>query len=167
MHWARNALQLDTSRPIRRAAALLCRELYGCVVRECNETIIEESDATAVEGRSLVVEMVISGEEALYFALERCITGEDTEEKSKKTVLASGNKLSRIYDLATVSRCQEAVDNRNLAENEGFFAAAKLIAASKKRNEANPIAKLLRERRQDKVGALKGLKIDFDSLKLT
>eukprot|EP00957_Ditylum_brightwellii_P009387 709866-Ditylum_brightwellii.AAC.1 len=29
-----DALRLDASRPVRRAASLLCRELYACVLRE-------------------------------------------------------------------------------------------------------------------------------------
>jgi hypothetical protein len=103
-----DALQLDSSRPVRRAAALLARELYACIENELND-----GHSTA----AMAVAMVRSRENALYNALSCCI---------------AGNNVGKVrhLDAATQSRCVEAVEIRNQLESLSVFDAAAFIEQS-------------------------------------
>jgi len=157
---------MDTSRPIRRTAASLCREMYGCVLREYNESVsssLRGDDLKNLDGYSLAVEMLVSGEEALFAILQSCVSGKDTREGS-----ASDGGKQYAYDPAAVARCEEALDKRSQAENEGIFVAANLLAESKKQVDQNPIARILRSERkgEETVRAMQGLSVDSNNLKL-
>lgn len=159
MHFATNSLNLEASRPVRRATALLCCELYRAVLREQDQDDNLENDVA----RSLAVEIVSSGEEELYSALGRCM---DTNETSSST-----SKL-RLYDPATAERCKEALQARAEAESSGVFAAAKLYVVSTNQENSSRAADIIRARLKEgnersgseTVTAMKGLKVDRNSL---
>eukprot|EP00804_Cyclotella_cryptica_P005580 CCRYP_003088-RB/>CCRYP_003088-RB protein AED:0.09 eAED:0.09 QI:95/-1/1/1/-1/1/1/168/1428 len=112
-----DALQLDCSRPVRRAAALLARELYACVEREvCNEN-------NSHPRTTMVVAMVCSREEVLHNVLLSSVSATDINS----TVV---NGKTRCADGATQARCQEALEIRMHLDSLSIFGTASLIAQS-------------------------------------
>jgi hypothetical protein len=118
-----DALQLDKSRPVRRAAASLARELYSSV-----ETEISGNDDVSSTA-SMAVALVCSRETVLCAVLRSCLTGNATNTSSK----------AYFTDVATQSRCMEAIEIRKHLESLSVFNAAALVAESMK-VESEPVA---------------------------
>jgi hypothetical protein len=112
-----DALQLNCSRPVRRAAALLARELYACVNRELSDEN-DEHPRTA-----MAVAMVCSREDALHHVLLSCVSTHDVETSAV-------NGQPRYVDVATQARCKEALEIRAHLDSLSIFGAATLIAQS-------------------------------------
>ena len=123
-----DALQLDDSRPVRRAAALLARELYSIV-----ETELSSNGDTSVSD-SMAVAMVCSHESILYNVLQTCVSGRDTNTAGEV----------RYMDVATQSRCTEAIEIRNHLESMSVFDAAAMVAHSID-VEKEPLVKAVRK----------------------
>ena len=123
-----DALQLDNSRPVRRAAASLARDLYVSVDNElsCNDALHPTS--------SMAVAMVCSQESVLYSVLQSCASGNDT--------LPNGN--ARYLDMATQSRCTEAIELREHLQSLAVFDAATLVSDSLT-VESVPVVKAVRK----------------------
>ena len=124
---ATDALQLDASRPVRRIAACLARDLYACVMRE----------ATSPSGAytsSMAVAIVDADEENLYNILNRCVSADELGMITK----------SSLVDPATQCRSQEAIDIRLDLEAMGVFQAAAVIVHSLKMELNNPVIQVVR-----------------------
>ena len=115
-----DAMSLDSSRLVTRAAALLAREMYNCFLREADrlEASVAESTIDRSSSNALTIpfstEMVSSGEDRMLIALREYI------ERSS---------AASINDTATSVRCQEAIELRQEAEEKGIVLAAKLVLA--------------------------------------
>jgi hypothetical protein len=155
IHFAATSLTLETSRPVRRATAILCYELYCAILREQDE----ESYGSVDLPSSLAVETVSSGEEELLLALKRCVNASDVK--------------TRLYDPAMTERCKEALDARMAIERSGILPAAKLYLITMEQGSSSRAADVVRARlnegrangSKDVVRAMKGLKVGADSLK--
>ena len=137
MHFATNALNLEVSRPVRRAAALLCSELYGAILLEQEGAAAPSSSRpfNYCADNALTVEMVSSDEEALHVALRRCVDINDAIEPVAPTSPVIAGKV-RFRDPATDKRCEEALDAREEAVRRGVLATAYLhVAASKEEDD--------------------------------
>jgi len=172
----KQVLRLDASRPMRRSAALLCREMYSVVLREFDK---DENDSFL----SFATAMVSCDEEALHATLERCLSADDVDivggaddGTTARTAVAVQGKV-RLVDPATTARCQEALEIRSSIDGLGIWTAAKLLAISKKNQDMNDPATraIIRQLQQtkkrngrdggkDSVQAMQGLRIDGDSL---
>jgi len=170
-----NAVRLESSRPVRRAAALLCRDLYNCALREVENT--QEGGNPAL---SFLVELVSSDELSLQRALQRCISGKDVDQNtSEGTKVAIKNKI-RLFDPATVARCQEALDIRETINQSGNLSVAEVLSKTRKKDEQDAtslmIGRLINKvpsgdtnkykGQQNVVRAMKGLSVDADDLRL-
>jgi hypothetical protein len=122
-----DALQLDKSRPVRRAAACLARDLYSCVMRE----VTESNDG---ENSALAVAIVDADEDKLYNLLIRCVAAKDL-------AISTGSVL---VDPATQCRCQEAVDIRQELHDMGVLQAAAMISNSLKEEMNDPVVQGVR-----------------------
>ena len=111
-----DAMRLDSSRNVRRSAALLARELYGCLLREQASMHLRIQQNTNGTGQLRFAASLVSikDQEDLM-----CVTLQDH-------ACVSGNTTA-VFDPATQSRCQEALDLRD--EAELVMAAAKLWLA--------------------------------------
>ncbi|KAL3756304.1 hypothetical protein ACHAWU_007255 [Discostella pseudostelligera] len=107
---ATDAMQLDTSRPVRRVAACLARDLYACVMRELTTPSGENIESTC----SMAVAIVDANEDKLYNVLTRCV---------------SSNELAKtdFVDPSTQCRSQEAIDIRQELEAMGVLRAAEVV----------------------------------------
>jgi hypothetical protein len=170
-----NAVRLESSRPVRRAAALLCRDLYNCALREVENT--QEGGNSVL---SILVELVSNDEESLQRALQRCISRKDVDQNSSAgNRVAIKNKI-RLFDPATVARCQEALDIRETIYQSGNLSMAEVLSKTRKKDEQDAtslmIGRLMNkvprgETKQYKgqknvVRAMKGLSVDADGLRL-
>ncbi|KAL7433358.1 hypothetical protein ACHAXM_003507 [Skeletonema potamos] len=133
---ALDALQLESSRPVRRSAALLCRELYACVMRE--ETTDEETEKKAASS-SMAIAMVCAGEDKLVSALTRCITATDVDTDDSAAVKGK----TRLVDPATQSRSNESLEMRG--ELDTIFQMAKVLAKSMEREAKDPVVEAVRK----------------------
>jgi len=122
-----DALQLNKSRPVRRAAACLARDLYSCVMREVTES--NDGGNTA-----LVVAIVDAVENKLYNLLIRCVVADEL-------AISTG---SALVDPATQCRCQEAVDIRQELDDMGVLQAAALISNSLQDEMNDPVVQGVR-----------------------
>ena len=122
-----DALQLNKSRPVRRAAACLARDLYSCVMREVTES--NDGGNTA-----LAVAIVDAVEDKLYNLLIRCVVADDL-------AISTG---SALVDPATLCRCQEAVDIRQELDDMGVLQAAALISNSLQDEMNDPVVEGVR-----------------------
>ena len=122
---ATDALQLDASRPVRRIAACLARDLYGCVMREATSPSGVNTDYTS----SMAVAIVDAGEENLYNVLKSCVSADELGTITK----------SNLVDPATQCRSQEAIDIRLDLEAMGVLQAAAMIVYSLKMELNNPV----------------------------
>jgi len=116
-----NAMALDSSRLFRRAVALMCSELYACAVREA------EQEGSEI---NFILSLLSSGEDALEATL-RFHTSSKTSAKHN------------TVDSATTARCIEALHFRNILDEKGIISAGNAILELKKKNDSDPIAKLL------------------------
>ena len=168
MIFATNSLNLETSRPVRRATALLCCELYGALLLEQNEEASRERDDFVDLFHSVAIEMVSSDEEAMHAALRRCVEVSDVAESTTPPLISNG---LRLYDPATAERCKEALDARAEVERCGAIAAAKLYVTSTQHDSSNSVVDLIRARLNeggsdgsDAVTAMKRLKLHSENL---
>jgi hypothetical protein len=122
---ATDALQLDASRPVRRIAACLARDLYGCVMREATSPSGVNTDYTS----SMAVAIVDADEENLYNVLKSCVSADELGTITK----------SSLVDPATQCRSQEAIDIRLDLEAMGVLQAAAMIVFSLKMELNNPV----------------------------
>ena len=121
-----NVLRLDQSRVVRRPAALLCREVYACSLRE--------SEKYSVTMRVYDAEFTIAlaqDDETLLTTLQRCIAADDVDLICNDKVVHSVKDKTRLYDPATVARCQEALDIRDELAECGFLGVVLLHVKSK------------------------------------
>ena len=183
VHLGKTALSLDTSRPVRRAAASLSRELYNVLLGQV-ENVIESSSGNANSNSndleallSFACAMVEAKEESLCDALRRCLAADDVDllRKGERVSAAVKGKV-RLADSATMARCQEALIARDAIDKLQVFGAAKLLTASKDQMNHDATAKVIMERLSEgtrgrgrsevAAQALKGLQIDADKLEL-
>ena len=171
IHFASTSLNLEMSRAVRRATAVLCYELYSAALREQDEESQDDEYNSVDLSSSLAVEMVSSGEEGLKSALQRCVNASDvTHPDPSPTAIAS--KKIRLYDPAMAERCKEALDLRMEIERSGIFSAAKLYLITMEQDNSSRVADLVRTRlnegcvsgSKDVVTAMKGLKVHAGSL---
>jgi hypothetical protein len=122
---ATDALQLDSSRPVRRVAACLARDLYACVMRELTTPSGENIESTC----SMAVAIVDANEDKLYNVLTRCV---------------SSNELAKtdFVDPSTQYRSQEAIDIRQELEALGVLRAAAVVLLEQSKYPESIIQKL-------------------------
>ncbi|KAL3810296.1 hypothetical protein ACHAXA_007020 [Cyclostephanos tholiformis] len=120
-----DALQLDASRPVRRNAACLARDLYTCVRREATSLSEGNKDYTS----SIAVAIVNADEENLYSVLTRCVSADELTMASRPS----------FVDPATQSRSQEAIDIRLDLEAMGVLQAATVVVHSLNMELNNPV----------------------------
>ena len=116
------ALQLDHSRPVRRAAALLCRELYSCALKEVasnSGNIIQISNVK-------VARALVESEEDLMYNTIKC------------AIFSSDVCKTNHYDPAFVSRCEEALHTRTIISDRGIFSALSLIVRNEDHDKDIP-----------------------------
>ncbi len=126
VHLGLNALRLDHSRVVRRSAALLCRELYSCALRE---TVDLTENAKLVDV-SFTMALIKCYESLLRNFLERCVAGDDVDVNLGHETLNSVKGKTRLYDSATVARCKEALDIRNTIYDSGMLGLIELHVKS-------------------------------------
>ena len=132
---ALDSLQLESSRPVRRSAALLARELYASVMRD--ET--EEEGGEKESASMMAIAMVCAGEDKLVNALERCVTADDVDTDNSQTIKGK----TRLVDPATQSRSKEALEMR--LELEIIFEMATILAKSIEREAQDPVVEVVRK----------------------
>ena len=113
---ATDALQLDASRPVRRLAASLARDLYACTMKE----VTSQNGSTRECSSTMAVAIMNTSEQIMFDTLSRCASANDTPVNGK----------SRLVDISTQSRCAEAIEIRLELEAMGVLQAAALIAHS-------------------------------------
>jgi hypothetical protein len=136
-----DVLRLDSSRTVCRAAALLARECYGCLLREQNELAEAVDDPNHHGGAPLplAVALLSSDEELLFSTLRNhaLSRGDDSER--------------RVDDPATAVRCQEAISLREQADEAGIFTAARLVLSQ---SAPSPLPSILSGFRQNNSGII-------------
>ena len=118
-----DALRLDKTRPVRRSAALLSREVYRAVLREGEKGVEFQNKSMYQCILPMTLELVSSGCEATLAATLKQISALNE---------TSGN---RHYDPATDARCQEALNARHLCEEFGYLALASAMAKEMKQRD--------------------------------
>ena len=134
-HLAIDGLTLDSSRAVRRSITLLARELYACILRELEDVIKLVDGATNKQTQApmpLTMEVVASDEELLFAALRAC--------------LQRRSDVNDIDDPATASRCMEAIELRDQADESGFLTASRLFLDQGKRREIPDILKIIKNK---------------------
>ena len=113
-----DALRLETSRPVTRAASLLAREIYGSLVYEQQDVVeaLQDSQHSRSDIRIPMAVALVNSDEALLVAVLKYVVAGVGE-----------NKKRRLYDPATEVRCKEALQLREQVEKGGIMAAARLI----------------------------------------
>lgn len=176
MELGKQVLRLDASRPMRRAAALLCREVYSVVKREFDDAM-DDSDTFL----SFATAMASCDEGTLRATLERCLSADDVdlvvnshpESGTSSRAIATVQGKVRLADPATMARCQEALEIRSSIDEIGIWTAARLLAASKSnQGNENPATRAIIRRLQqtkmrkneNSVQAMQGLRLDGNSL---
>jgi len=137
-----DALRLETARSVRRAGALLSRDLYQrlALERDPGSLSYVQTSSTNI---SMAMAMVSAGEEVLCTALEHCVRTQDLGDNCH-LALSERRCDQRYFDAATVARCQEALDYRNEAERDGILATAHLALETKRTHDRHPITRMLR-----------------------
>jgi len=118
-----SVLQLEESRPVRRAVACLARELYTCTLKEVTAELGNSKDSPAT---TMAIAIVKSNEVQMYNALISCVSSSN-----------QGDTSSRLIDPATQSRCSEAMEIREELENIGILRVATLVAQSQENDSKN------------------------------
>lgn len=136
-----DTLRLEVTRPVRRAGAMLARELYAALTRE-QDVFLDAASRQESSDASMSAAMVYGREDVLHTVLHRIIDALDLKD------LREGREI--YYDAATAARCQEAVDLRREAESGGILLAGKIALESQWHDES-PIARLLKESRDNDV----------------
>jgi len=140
VHLATTALRLESSRPVRRAAAFLSSGIYALVEKEITESGSWNDSTTS----SMAVALMSADEESLSNVLRQCVSSDDVDIKKNETSNRAVKGKVRLVDPATQSRCKEALKIRRELEDSGILNAAKLIAASLKRDATNPVVQVVR-----------------------
>jgi hypothetical protein len=111
-----DAFQLDSSRLVMRASALLAREIYSCLLREAEdlEMFLKSGNTKHATSIPFAMAMVSSKEDRLYRAITQYVKGIPVTYDYQ------------ITDSTTCQRCDEAISLRAAADVKGIFAAAKL-----------------------------------------
>ena len=122
-----NALQLDSSRPVRRIAACLARELYDCTMKEVTAEHGVKGKCTS----TMAVAIVSADEEQMYHTLTRCVSAVEP--------------ITGRIDPASQSRCEEAIELRLELEGLGVLQAASLIANSLEQDMKDPTVQAVRK----------------------
>ena len=138
-----NALQLDGSRLVRRAAALLCRELYSCALREARSQDNDKSQASSI---AFTLALLSNGEDILQATLQRCVVAEDVDIAPSSRAVSG---KTRLFDSATVARCKEALGTRQELEDSGVIYTGSIVLQTQKTNESNPVARFLSRELKD------------------
>ena len=131
---ALDVLHLESSRPVRRSAAMLARELYACVMREETE---QEGQGGATS--TMAIAMVRAGEDKLFNALTRCVAAADVDTNDSLAVKGK----TRLLDPATQTRSKEAVELRE--DLEVIFQMAVVVAQSLEREANDPVVEVVRK----------------------
>jgi len=118
-----SAIYLEKSRLVRRAVAFLAAVLYNAALREAQG----EFDL-----RSLIVELVISGEAKMEAALV--------------SVLSQDSGSSQHYDPALRARCEEALKARADVVETGAFSIAALYLEEQKRENRSHTVVIIKKR---------------------
>ncbi|KAL7466148.1 hypothetical protein ACHAXS_006441 [Conticribra weissflogii] len=134
------ALRLDSSRPVRRAAAFLSREIYACVEKETNESGSGNGNTSS----SMAVALMSADEESLFNLLRLCLSADEVDYKSKDRCNRAVKGKVRLVDPATQSRCEEALKIRQDLDDSGILNAAKLAAISILGDANNPVVQVVR-----------------------
>jgi hypothetical protein len=128
-----DALQLESSRPVRRSVASLARELYACVMKE--ETADEGGEKIT---STMAIAMVCAGEDKLFNALTRCADATDVDSDKKEV-----KGKTRLFDPAAQSRSREALALRD--ELDVIFQMAAVVAHSMEREAEDPVVEAVRK----------------------
>jgi hypothetical protein len=123
-----NALNLDNSRPVRRASAFLALSSYIASLKELEQP----SNASW-----LTIALVQANEEAMKSSLEYSMTVDETR--------------NHRYDPAVTARCHEALEARRELEHTGALTAAALYIDAKKREDPNHAVELVKRRLNEKT----------------
>jgi hypothetical protein len=135
-----DALRLDHSRLVRRASAMLSRELYSCALRESNSISVGETED---QNLSFTVALLSNGEDILHSTLKRAYSGDDLDLKTEQVTISAVSGKLRFYDSATIVRCEEALNlRRELVEN-GTINLAALIMKSNRENQDSFIKRFI------------------------
>ena len=106
-----DALQLEESRPVRRASALLARELYIAALREVEYNAhLQRAEGSYEIPFNLAL---ADKEQHLYNILS--------------SIVAQRDHLGKLYDPATAARAKEAVNERELLSQLGILSIAKIV----------------------------------------
>jgi hypothetical protein len=112
-----DALRLDPSRPVCRAASLLARELYGCLLREQDELAeAVDRNETATALLPLAVALISSSDEELLVSTLQNHASLNGSESDR-----------RVTDPAASARCREALQLREQAGEAGILTAARVV----------------------------------------
>lgn len=128
------AIQLDNTRPVRRAGGLLARALYEALLREPFDLQSPEGADVVVLARALAT---ADEKERLAPFLHRCIQANDLDDLP--------DEKKRYWDPATIARCEEALSFRKEADDAGILAAGRLAHSMDTFEGQNPIIATLRE----------------------
>jgi hypothetical protein len=132
-------LQLESSRPIRRAGATLARELYAALVCEQDDLLCALNACRANNSPRvpLSVAMVAGREDILCALLRREVNSND-----------SADSKGRLHDPVTAARCQEALSLRDDAASGGILTAGRIVRESNMVQENRAVAHFLVEPKQ-------------------
>ena len=138
-----NALRLDSSRLVRRAAAMLCREIYSCALREIS--LVEDFSLDMKANLTFVIALVSCDELLLKESVERSISGSDVDLNINGYKGKAVQGKSRFFDSAIQARCREALDIRNTLEETHVLSIASLVTHTKALEDQNPTTWMLKE----------------------
>eukprot|EP00980_Cylindrotheca_fusiformis_P006140 scaffold1319_cov126-Cylindrotheca_fusiformis.AAC.29 len=133
-----DALTLDSSRAVCRAVALLARELYGCILRELDETLEATNTSTPAEAgitMPFTMAVVSSDDEEVLFSILQ--------------VHASGvgdASLRKVDDPATSTRCSEALDLRCQSEESGLLDSCRLALSQMTSNRTPDLLNIVQSK---------------------
>jgi hypothetical protein len=130
-----DAIRLDKSRTVRRTAALLAREFYGCLLREqdtVHHVALKNADGTAHIRLAMALASVEAEEELLSVTLQSHAAATGVDES--------------VFDPATQSRCQEALHLREEAELVMSVAKLRLAQQEEMSNLPTLLSSMIQER---------------------
>jgi hypothetical protein len=143
-----DTLRWEASRPVRRAGAMLARELYGSLVREQEEFL----DAVANQSNldvPLSMAMVEGREDILF-----CILQQTVSSKTSRSVVQA-NGMERWDDPAVNARCEEGIALRQTADEGGIILAGKVALKAQQCDESTYVSRLLKSNKSTSVPLLK------------
>ncbi|GFH48632.1 hypothetical protein CTEN210_05108 [Chaetoceros tenuissimus] len=135
-----NALKLDHSRLVRRACALLSREMYSLSLQECSSMNINKDLPSEM---AFTLSFVGSGEEKLYATLLRSLKAEDVDKVQDDQIISSVSGKLRLYDEVVSARCEEAISFRNSLTEDGYIRIATIYLKEQEQHASNPLNRFL------------------------